>query len=99
MSETSRPTATHEIQLDDNLVRVTRWSFEPGAETGWHTHGMNYVVVPLTTCHYLIEEPGGQSREVTVQAGQSYSRESGTVHNIINNGSEPMSFVEVEMKE
>ena len=35
-------------QLDDEHVRVTRWDFNPGAETGWHRHGWLYVVVPVT---------------------------------------------------
>ena len=43
-----REKAISTLQVDDGKVRVTRWDFSPGAETGWHTHGMDYVVVPLT---------------------------------------------------
>ena len=35
------------IQIDNERVRVTEWRFAPGAETGWHVHEMDYVVVPL----------------------------------------------------
>ena len=38
-----REPATATVQLDTEHVRVTRWDFNPGAETGWHRHGM----VPL----------------------------------------------------
>jgi quercetin dioxygenase-like cupin family protein len=38
-----RAPAVATIQIDDANVRVTRWDFEPGAETGWHRHGMAYV--------------------------------------------------------
>ena len=27
------------VQQDDAEIRITRWDFEPGAVTGWHTHG------------------------------------------------------------
>jgi hypothetical protein len=35
-------------------VKVTRWDFAPGAETGWHRHGMDYVVTTLTPCSFLL---------------------------------------------
>ncbi len=50
-------TATHLI--DDARVRVTRFDFVPGAETGWHRHGFDYVITAITDCHMLLEEPGG----------------------------------------
>jgi quercetin dioxygenase-like cupin family protein len=28
------------IQRDDQDIRITRWDFQPGAVTGWHTHGI-----------------------------------------------------------
>jgi quercetin dioxygenase-like cupin family protein len=34
-----REPATGTVQLDTEHVRVTRWDFKPGAETGWHRHG------------------------------------------------------------
>ena len=27
------------VLVDDDRVRVTRFDFAPGAETGWHRHG------------------------------------------------------------
>ncbi len=39
-----RPPAIATVQVDDANVRVTRWDFPPGSETGWHRHGMAYVV-------------------------------------------------------
>ena len=94
----SRPQATHEILVDDERVRVTRWDFVPGAETGWHRHGLDYVVTPVTDCAFLLEEPGGTSRRVDMKAGAAYSRACGVEHNVVNGGATPMSFVEVELK-
>lgn len=33
-----RPRALTNQLIEDARVRVTRFDFEPGAETGWHTH-------------------------------------------------------------
>ena len=44
-------------------------------------------------------EPGGTIREVLVPAGTAYRRAEGVEHNVINGGTEVMSFVEVELKE
>jgi len=48
------------LLLDDDVVRITRWDFTPGAETGHHVHGMGYVVVPMTPCAFLLEEQPGE---------------------------------------
>ncbi len=54
-----RPSAVPTLQIDNARVRVTEWRFAPGAETGYHRHGMDYVVVPLTTGTLLLETPEG----------------------------------------
>ena len=79
-------------------MRVTRWDFVPGAETGWHRHDLDYVVTPVTVCAFLLEEPGGTARRVDVQPGAAYRRAAGVEHNVVNGGTAPMSFVEVELK-
>jgi beta-alanine degradation protein BauB len=93
----ARPPARPTILIDDNVVRVTRWDFEPGADTGHHVHGLGYVVVPMTDCHFLIEEAEGE-RRVDVAQGQAYRRDAGVAHNVVNAGSTPMSFIEIEYK-
>lgn len=85
------------ILVDDERTRVTRWDFEPGAETGHHVHGMAYIVVPVTDMYVRVEEPSGVS-ERKVAAGAAYSRPSGVEHNIINASEAPMAFIEVEIK-
>ena len=61
-----RPKATPLIHISEPHVRVTEWRFVPGAETGWHRHEADYVVVPLTDGDLLLEEPGGASRTATL---------------------------------
>ncbi len=98
MTFRAREVARSTVMVDDERVRVTRWDFAPGAETGWHRHGMDYVVTTLTPCVFLLEEPGGGSRTVEMEAGQSYRRGEGVEHNVVNGGTAPMAFVEVELK-
>ena len=94
----ARPPAEATQLIDDDRVRVTRFDFAPGAETGWHVHGMDYVITALTDCAMHLELPGGDTRDVLVRAGDSYRREAGVEHNVINGGDAPMSFTEVELK-
>ncbi|WP_054004761.1 cupin domain-containing protein [Cypionkella psychrotolerans] len=84
--------------VDDDRVRVTRFDFAPGAETGWHRHSMDYVITAVTDCHMLLEDPDGSTRQVLVPAGTAYRRAEGVEHNVINDGDQVMSFVEVELK-
>ncbi|MGB3315026.1 MAG: cupin domain-containing protein [Albidovulum sp.] len=94
----TRPACLATVQIDDDRVRVTRFDFAPGAETGWHRHGHDYVITAVTDCEMALEEPGGGVRQVTVPAGTSYRRDVGVEHNVINAGSASMTFVEVELK-
>ncbi|MBD8875958.1 MULTISPECIES: cupin domain-containing protein [Stappiaceae] len=94
----TRPAATAEMLIDDARVRVTRFDFEPGAETGWHRHGMDYVITTLTECQMVLELPDGETNEVLIPAGTVYRRDEGVEHNVINGGTAVMSFVETELK-
>ena len=92
-----RARAEATVLVDDAKVRVTRFDFAPGAETGWHVHGHDYVVTPVTRCLMRLEEPGGSAREVDLDQGAAYRRDAGVEHNVVNRGDVPMSFVEVEL--
>lgn len=94
-----RAPCTATVLVDDGRVRVTRFDFAPGAETGWHRHGHDYVITAITDCPMLLEDPGGGTRQVLVPAGTAYRRSEGVEHNVVNAGEAVMSFVEVELKE
>ena len=89
--------ATAHLQVDNERVIVTEWRFAPGAETGHHVHGHDYVVVPLTTGTLRLVEPTG-TRDVQLTAGVSYARGAGVAHNVINANDYPFSFIEIEVK-
>jgi quercetin dioxygenase-like cupin family protein len=86
------------VQIDNERVRVTEWRFAPGANTGWHRHEMDYVVVPMTTGALLLKEAGGD-RTAQLTAGVSYARLSGVEHDVVNPGPGEFVFVEIELKD
>lgn len=92
-----RPQAVPHRQLETDRVIVTEWRFAPGAETGWHRHAHDYVVVPLTTGELLLETPAGNVT-ARLTLGQSYNREEGVEHNVINANEFDLAFVEIELK-
>jgi quercetin dioxygenase-like cupin family protein len=93
----SRPPAKPTVQIDNERVIATEWRFAPGAETTWHRHGYDYVVVPLTTGKLLIDD-GKTQRTAELTAGQSYYRPAGIEHNVINANDYEFAFVEIEFK-
>jgi quercetin dioxygenase-like cupin family protein len=93
-----REPATATTQLDNEHVRVTRWDFPPGSETGFHRHGWFYVVVPVTDGTLLLEMGDGSTAHAQLSAGVAYQRPAGVEHNVVNAGAAPLSFVETELK-
>lgn len=93
----NRAKAVPTVQIENDQVIVTEWRFAPGAETGWHRHGYDYVVVPQTSGTLLLEERGG-NREARLTAGVSYFRNVGVEHNVVNANDFEFVFVEVEIK-
>ena len=85
------------VQQDDDVVRITRWDFEPGAVTGWHKHGWPYFVIMLTAGTLKVHD-GQAETAVTLAAGQSYRRPSGVEHDVMNGSPHAIAFVEIEIK-
>jgi len=93
----ARPKAVATRLQETDRVIVTEWRFAVGAETGWHRHAHDYVVVCLTTGKLLAETNEGNV-ETPLRAGQAYARPLGVEHNIVNAGEAEFAFVEVELK-
>ena len=84
------------VHVQNERTHVTEWIFEPGAQTGPHVHGHDYVIVPITSGTMRIVDSAGH-REVELRAGASYFRPAGTSHNVFNLGAGELRFVEVEL--
>lgn len=85
------------LQVDNERVRVIEWRFAPGAETSWHRHEYDYVIVPLVTGRLKLFD-GKEERFADLVAGKSYYRPVGVEHNVTNANPYEFAFVEVEFK-
>jgi quercetin dioxygenase-like cupin family protein len=92
------PKATARVQVDNERVRVTEWRFAPGAETGEHVHRMDYVVVPMGDGRLKLVSPQGEESFAELKQGNSYFRNAGVHHNVINANAFEYAFVEIELK-
>jgi len=93
----TRPAAVATLQIDNERVIVTEWRFAAGAETGWHRHAYDYIVIPGLDGKLLLESADGE-KLAELQAGQSYFRKAGVEHNVVNANEFEFSFVEIELR-
>lgn len=83
--------------VDNERVVVWEWRFAPGANTGWHRHGHDYVVVPLMDGTVKLETRDGTSL-AQMKAGAPYFRKAGVEHDVINANDTDYAFIEIELK-
>lgn len=91
--------AKSDVQIDNAEVRVTEWRLEPGAATGHHRHEMDYVIVPVTNSAMTIVAPDGTRSTAQLQIGKSYFRKAGVEHDVLNETSDAIVFLEIELKD
>jgi beta-alanine degradation protein BauB len=90
--------AKSEVQIDTPEVRVTEWRLVPGSATGHHIHEMDYVIVPVTDSEMTIVAPNGERSKAKLSIGKSYFRKAGVEHDVLNETSTEIVFLEVELK-
>lgn len=95
--DNQRDKAEFSKQVENERVIVTEWRFAPGAETGWHRHHYDYVVVPQTSGKLLIESRESETT-ADLAEGKSYFRKAGVEHNVVNANEYEFVFVEIEIK-
>lgn len=89
--------STSEVQLDNGVFRVTRWTIQPGGVIPMHKHDYEYVVVPMVTDAMHVRNSDGTSLVADLEAGVSYTRSAGSEHEVSNpDGTNDIVFVEVE---
>ena len=100
MSKTEQGSANPTIIIDNERVRVTRWEFDTrGANTGWHRHEYDYIVVPLFDGALEIESADGERSVAEMVTGVPYFRKAGVEHDVINANDFSCAFVELELLE
>jgi quercetin dioxygenase-like cupin family protein len=91
--------ASSDLQVDTPEVRVTEWRLAPGAATGRHIHGMDYVIVPMTNSEMTVTSPTGERIKALMTMGRSYFRKAGVEHDVMNETSSEIVFLEIELKD
>jgi quercetin dioxygenase-like cupin family protein len=82
---------------DNERVTIREWRFAPGAETGWHSHDRDYVIVYRTPATHLVETLEG-GITVDMAEGHSYFRGRGVEHNVVNVTDHEVVLMEIELK-
>jgi quercetin dioxygenase-like cupin family protein len=90
-------TAKATVHIDNERVVVTEYRFAPGANTGWHRHGYDYVVVPLMDGRVKLVTGNGES-VAEMKKGVPYFRKEGVEHDVVNANDTEYAFIEVELK-
>jgi hypothetical protein len=86
------------VNVENDRVRVTTWTFRDGDDTGYHRHEFDYIVVPITGGRFVITESDGSTRDMEQAAAGPYLGRAGTEHNVTNCSGTAASFVEIELK-
>lgn len=89
--------ASSQVQLDNDELRITRWTLAPGADTGMHRHEYDYVIVPVAAGTMQVDHADGSRTVNELLPGVSYFRPQGSEHTVsgIDGG---LDFVEIELK-
>src|ERR1700682_1390527 len=98
MEGTVMISAKSKCQVDTPEVRATEWRRAPGSATGHHIHAMDYVIVPVTSGEMTIVAPNGERSKAQLGLGKSYFRKAGVEHDVLNETSAEIVFLEVELK-
>ena len=93
-----RKKAKANIQIDNERIRVTEYSFNKNEETGFHIHQWDYVVIPQTDVQVLLIDDDENETTATLIRGEPYYRKAGVSHNVIDKGNEKLVFIELEIK-
>jgi hypothetical protein len=88
--------ATGEVQIDNGVFRVTKWTIEPHDAIPMHVHHFEYVVVPLVNDVMKVRSIDGTEVDAEIRVGESYTRPAGAEHTVINPGTDTIVFVEIE---
>tara|TARA_A100001011_G_C14081061_1_gene744516 strand:- start:573 stop:863 length:291 start_codon:yes stop_codon:yes gene_type:complete len=86
LGKNAKKKAKANIQIDNERVRVTEYSFNRNKETGIHLHQCDYVVIPQTNRILSLVDQYEVKTTANLVEGQPYHREAGVSHNEINNG-------------
>lgn len=90
--------ANFTILFEDDKTKITSWRFDPGAETGWHEHDVDYVTIQKSGGRLKLESDTGQVRFVDYKMDHAASYTAPICHNATNVSDEEVRVIEIEYK-
>ncbi|NVK20474.1 MAG: cupin domain-containing protein [Methylocystaceae bacterium] len=84
-------------QIENTRTSVNHLFFPADAQTRWHRHERDYVIVPMEDATLIMESAEG-TKEVSLKRGQCYYRDKGVEHNVHNPNNFAVTLIEVEIK-
>ena len=86
------------ILFEDKKTKITLWRFNPGAETGWHEHDVDYVTIQKSGGRLKLESDTGEVRFVDYEMDRAASYTAPICHNATNVSDEEVRVIEIEYK-
>ncbi len=88
--------ATPDVQADNDLYRITKWTLPSGATTGPDPHGFKATILPSTPGQLLCKSDG-QEHHIELVAGQPVEIARGATE-LVNRNEHEVAFTMIEFK-
>jgi len=90
--------AKHEMLLENEHTRITRWTFAPGNQTGWHKHEWDYVTIQQSDGTLLLQGSDSTETRVEYENGRAVAWSAPVEHNAVNVSDSEVRVLEIEYK-
>lgn len=87
----------YKVLVDNEEVRIYEGRFMPGTKSAMHTHAGKHYVYAITAATMTVNPQQGESRTVTVKAGEMIESQPET-HSSTNSGSTEVRLLIIEPK-
>jgi quercetin dioxygenase-like cupin family protein len=88
--------ATPDMQADNDLYRITKWTLPSGATTGPYPHGFRATILPSTSGQLLCKSDG-QEQPIDLVAGQPVEIARGAKE-LVNANEHEVAITMIEFK-
>ena len=90
--------ADHETLLENEHTRITRWTYAPGHQTGWHKHEWDYVTIQQSGGTLLLQGSDSTETRVEYENGRAVAWSAPVEHNAVNVSDGEVRVLEIEYK-
>ncbi len=90
--------AEFSVLYEDDKTRITSWRFAPGAETGWHYHGFDYVTIQKSGGRLKLENEAGEIKFIDYREDVTVAYSAPIRHKATNVSDEEVRVIEIEYK-